>query len=102
VFPPFVIVRHAHPAAARIGVAYCVVEAAARQVFTDAGYRLDCQGSCQPHSTDHSLGLDIHETTYIVVGNDTSLAEGMCFSIEPMLCIPGKRGVWPADVVFKM
>jgi Xaa-Pro dipeptidase len=37
--------------------------------------------------------LDIHEWPYLVKGNSTALAPGMCFSNEPMLCVPGEFGV---------
>ena len=41
----------------------------------------------------HGIGLDIHEWPYLVEGNTTELATGMCFSNEPMLVLPGEFGV---------
>ncbi len=87
-------------AAAQIGVACGVVDAAARGVFTAAGFGPDYQVPGLPHRTGHGLGLDIHEAPYIVAGNHTPLAEGMCFSIEPMLCVYGECGVRLEDIVY--
>jgi len=46
-----------------------------------------------PHRTGHGIGLDVHEWEYLVAGNRTPLAPGMCFSNEPMICIYGEFGV---------
>jgi Xaa-Pro dipeptidase len=46
-----------------------------------------------PHRTGHGIGLDGHEGPYLVHGDDTPLAPGMCFSDEPGLYIPGEFGV---------
>ena len=46
-----------------------------------------------PHRTGHGIGLDVHEWTYLVKGNQTPLETGMCFSNEPMICIYGEFGV---------
>ena len=87
-------------AAARIGAACASVDAAARKVFTDAGFGPGYQVPGLPHRTGHGLGLDIHEAPYIVGGNDTPLEPGMCFSIEPMLCVYGECGVRLEDSVY--
>ncbi len=87
-------------AAAQIGAACGTVDAAARRVLTDAGFGPDYQVPGLPHRTGHGLGLDIHEAPYIVAGNDTALSEGMCFSIEPMLCVYGECGVRLEDIVY--
>lgn len=87
-------------AAARIGATCASVDAAARKVFTDAGFGPGYQVPGLPHRTGHGLGLDIHEAPYIVGGNDTPLESGMCFSIEPMLCVYGECGVRLEDIVY--
>jgi len=87
-------------AAARIGATCASVDAAARKVFTDAGFGPGYQVPGLPHRTGHGLGLDIHEAPYIVGGNDTPLEAGMCFSIEPMLCVYGECGVRLEDIVY--
>ena len=46
-----------------------------------------------PHRTGHGIGMEVHEPVYLVHGETTPLAPGMCFSDEPGLYIPGKFGV---------
>lgn len=81
-------------AAVRPGVSAHAVDAAARQVITDAGY-----GEYFIHRTGHGIGLDAHEEPWIVAGNDTVLAAGMAFSIEPGIYLPGRFGVRIEDIV---
>ncbi len=45
------------------------------------------------HRTGHGIGLDGHEPPYLVHGDTTPLAAGMCFSDEPGIYIPGEFGV---------
>jgi Xaa-Pro dipeptidase len=87
-------------AAARIGTPCGAVDDAARKVFTDAGFGPDYQVPGLPHRTGHGLGMDIHEEPYILRGNATPLRPGMCFSIEPMLCVYGECGVRLEDIVY--
>ena len=37
--------------------------------------------------------MEVHEPVYLVHGETTTLAPGMCFSDEPGIYIPGKFGV---------
>ncbi len=53
-----------------------------------------------PHRTGHGIGCDVHEDAYMMQGNCTPLARGMCFSIEPMICIDGEFGVRLEDHVY--
>ena len=53
-----------------------------------------------PHRTEHGIGLDVHEWTYLVKGNRTPLAPGMCFSNEPGIYIPGSFGVRIEDCFY--
>lgn len=46
-----------------------------------------------PHRTGHGIGMDIHEWPYLNSGDNTPLAPGMCFSNEPMICLPGEFGI---------
>ncbi|MGH1558639.1 M24 family metallopeptidase [Caulobacter segnis] len=47
-----------------------------------------------PHRTGHGIGLSIHEGPYLVRGDRTPLAPGMCFSSEPMIVkLPDRFGV---------
>jgi Xaa-Pro dipeptidase len=79
--------------AAQLGVACEGVDAAARRVIEAAGLGPGYRTPGLPHRTGHGIGLDIHEWTYLVKGNKRALAEGMCFSNEPMICIDGEFGI---------
>ncbi|EOW2822603.1 aminopeptidase P family protein [Streptococcus pyogenes] len=70
------------------GVTAAQVDAAARQVIEKAGY-----GEYFNHRLGHGIGMDVHEFPSIMAGNDLVLEEGMCFSVEPGIYIPGKVGV---------
>jgi Xaa-Pro aminopeptidase len=78
----------------RPGVSAESVDAAARGVIADAGY-----GELFIHRTGHGIGLEEHEDPYIVKGNDTVLAPGMCFSIEPGIYSTGRHGARIEDIV---
>lgn len=79
--------------AAQIGVPCEQVDAAARRVLEAAGLGPGYKTPGLPHRTGHGIGLDIHEWTYLVKGNKTPLAAGMCFSNEPMICLDGEFGI---------
>jgi Xaa-Pro dipeptidase len=87
-------------AAARVGVACEAVDGAARKVITDAGFGPGYRLPGLPHRTGHGIGLDGHEWTYLVRGNKTPIAAGMCFSDEPMIAIPGEFGVRIEDDMY--
>jgi Xaa-Pro dipeptidase len=80
-------------AAAKIGAPCEAVDAAARNYLAAQGLGPEYQTPGCPHRTGHGIGLDIHEWPYLVGGNKTPLAAGMCFSNEPMLVIPDEFGV---------
>lgn len=80
-------------AAAKPGATCESVDAAARQVITDAGFGPGYKVPGLPHRTGHGIGLDGHEWTYLVKGNKTPLRPGMCFSNEPTIAIYGEFGV---------
>lgn len=79
--------------AAQPGVSCEAVDAAARSLIESAGFGPDYQLPGLPHRTGHGIGLDIHEWPYLVRGEKQALQAGMCFSNEPMICIPGEFGV---------
>ncbi|ABI66699.1 peptidase M24 [Maricaulis maris MCS10] len=79
--------------AAQIGVACSAVDAAARTEAERRGLGPDYTLPGIPHRTGHGIGLDIHEGPYLVGGDDTPLQAGMCFSNEPMICVPGEFGI---------
>lgn len=79
--------------AAKIGVPCGQVDVAAREYLASQGMGPDYETPGCPHRTGHGVGLDIHEWPYLVRSDMTPLAEGMCFSNEPMLVLPGEFGV---------
>ena len=80
-------------AAAQPGVPCADVDRAARRQLEADGFGPGYALPGLPHRTGHGIGLDIHEWPYLVQGDTTPLAEGMCFSNEPMICVPGEFGV---------
>ncbi|GIV61172.1 MAG: peptidase M24 [Rhodothermaceae bacterium] len=81
-------------AAAGPGVPAGEVDRAARRVIEAAGY-----GEYFIHRTGHGLGLEVHEDPYIRGDNEQRLAEGMTFTIEPGIYLPGRGGVRIEDDV---
>jgi Xaa-Pro dipeptidase len=79
--------------AAQLGVPCRVVDFAARRSLEASGFGPDYELPGLPHRTGHGIGLDIHEWPYLVGSDDTPLEEGMCFSNEPMICVPGEFGI---------
>ena len=79
--------------AARIGEPCEAVDHAARAVLDKAGLGPDYRLPGLPHRTGHGIGLSIHEPAYLVRGDRTPLAPGMCFSNEPMIVVPDSFGV---------
>ena len=73
------------------------VDEAARRVLEAHGLGPDYSLPGLPHRTGHGIGLDIHEWPYLVRSNQTPLAAGMCFSNEPMICVPGEFGIRHED-----
>ncbi|MET4895715.1 Xaa-Pro peptidase family protein [Sphingomonadaceae bacterium jetA1] len=80
-------------AAVRPGAPCESVDRAARTVLEKAGLGPDYRLPGLPHRTGHGIGLSIHEPAYLVRGDRTPLAPGMCFSNEPMIVIPDRFGV---------
>ena len=84
-------------AAAKIGQACSAVDTAARKALEAQGLGPGYNIPGLPHRTGHGIGLDIHEWPYLVKNETTKLAPGMCFSNEPMICIPGEFGIRHED-----
>lgn len=64
------------------------VDRAARKVISGAGY-----GRHFLNRLGHGVGIAIHESPYIIEGNDAPLEPGNVFSVEPGIYIAGKYGV---------
>ena len=81
-------------AVARPGVPAGDVDRAARSVIEAAGY-----GEYFVHRTGHGLGISGHEPPWIMRGSPDALREGMVFSIEPGIYLPGRFGVRLEEIV---
>lgn len=75
-------------AAGRPGAAAGAVDQAARAVIAAAGY-----GEYFTHRTGHGLGMETHEQPYMFGENTLVLAEGMTYTVEPGIYLPGRGGV---------
>jgi Xaa-Pro dipeptidase len=74
-------------AAGKPGALCAEVDAAARKVITEAGY-----GEYFTHRVGHGLGLEGHEDPSMHGRNETSLAAGMTYTVEPGVYVPGVGG----------
>lgn len=80
--------REAGIAAAKVGALMYEVDDAARGVITRYGY-----GQYFTHRTGHGIGILNHEGPGPGAGDETPIAPGMAFTVEPGIYIPGKYGV---------
>lgn len=81
-------------AAATPGTPLQDVDAACREVISEAGY-----GEYFVHSTGHGVGLDVHEAPNASTVGKGKLEEGMTLTIEPGIYVPGKGGVRIEDTL---
>ena len=81
-------------AKARSGMKAKKVDALTRDIVSKAGF-----GKYYVHSTGHGVGLDIHEMPYISSKSDTIIEDGMVYTIEPGIYIPGEFGIRIEDMV---
>ena len=70
------------------GVKCSALDKAARDYISNAGY-----GDYFSHSLGHGAGTEIHEQPYIKAKNEAVVTDGMVFTIEPGIYIPGKYGI---------
>jgi len=80
--------------AVKVGIKAKELDKIARDIIEKAGY-----GKYFVHSLGHGVGLDIHEYPFINNKNETILKEGMVFTIEPGIYIPGEFGIRIEDMV---
>jgi Xaa-Pro aminopeptidase len=91
------VVREAHDraiAAVKPGMSCCDLDAVARDYIRECGY-----GDYFGHGLGHGVGLEIHEKPTISPRSDMLIEEGMVFTIEPGIYIPGFGGVRIEDTV---
>jgi Xaa-Pro dipeptidase len=70
------------------------VDLAARRIIQKAGL-----GQYAIHRTGHGIGIGMHEEPYLRFDSDLILEEGMAFSIEPGVYIPGVGGFRHSDTI---
>ena len=91
------IVRRANLAgiaAVKPGIPFKEIDLAARKVIEEAGY-----GAYFIHRLGHGIGMEVHEPFDVSATDETLVREGMCFSIEPGIYIPGRVGIRIEDLV---
>jgi Xaa-Pro aminopeptidase len=91
------IVRQAHDraiAAVRPGISCRDLDAVARDYIREQGY-----DSFFGHGLGHGVGLEIHEKPVLSPRSEAVVEEGMVFTIEPGIYVPGFGGVRIEDTV---
>lgn len=76
------------------GIPFKEIDLAARKVIEDAGY-----GPYFTHRLGHGIGMEVHEPFDVSATDEVLVEEGMCFSIEPGIYIPGRVGIRIEDLV---
>ena len=69
-------------------------DAIARDFLQEAGY-----GEAFSHGLGHGIGLEVHEPPWVSLRGEHPLGEGMVFSVEPGIYLPGWGGVRIEDLV---
>ena len=78
----------------RPGVRFCDIDRAAREHIEAGGY-----GPNFTHRLGHMIGLEDHDPGDVSASNTDIVQEGMVFSIEPGVYLPGRFGVRVEDLV---
>jgi Xaa-Pro dipeptidase len=78
----------------RPGITAREVDIASYEVFKKAGY-----GEYVNHRVGHGLGLSEHEEPYLRFDNELVLQEGMVYTMEPGVYVPGLGGYRHSDTV---
>jgi Xaa-Pro dipeptidase len=81
--------------ASKPGVTAAEVDLTARRIIADAGY-----GEYFPHRLGHGLGISVHEYPSMTETNQLVIEEGMVYTIEPGIYVPGVAGVRIEDDIY--
>lgn len=81
-------------AAMRPGMKFCEVDKVARDIITEAGY-----GPYFTHRLGHCIGIEVHDAGDVSATNQDVVREGMIFSCEPGIYLPGELGVRIEDLM---
>jgi Xaa-Pro aminopeptidase len=79
---------------ARPGARIAELDQAARGYIARQGY-----GDFFGHNLGHGVGMDVHEAPHISAKEEQSLEQGMVFTIEPGVYLPGRFGIRVEDMV---
>lgn len=85
---------------AQVGGSFGAIDDAVRAFYEAQGFGPDYATPGLSHRTGHGIGMDVHEDQFVVRGNETPIAPGMCFSNEPGIYLPGKFGVRSEDCIY--
>lgn len=81
-------------AAMKPGMKFCEVDKIARDIISDAGY-----GPYFTHRLGHCIGIEVHDAGDVSATNQDIVKEGMIFSCEPGIYLPGELGVRIEDLM---
>ena len=80
--------------AVRAGKTAGEIDKVSRDIIEGEGY-----GENFLNRTGHGIGFSVHEAPYIKANNEVRLEDGMAFSIEPGIYIPGKFGMRVENII---
>ena len=81
----------------RPGIRCGEVDATARHIMSSARFGANYESFT--HRLGHGIGIQVHESPYLVRNNDRILRQGMTMSIEPGIYFPNKFGIRIEDIV---
>ena len=81
-------------AAMKPGMRFCDIDKVARDIITEAGY-----GPNFTHRLGHCIGIEVHDAGDVSSINTDVVEEGMIFSCEPGIYLPGEVGVRSEDLM---
>lgn len=79
----------------KIGIEAKEVDGVARKYIEDKGY-----GKFFGHGLGHGIGIEVHEPPALSPLSKDKIEEGMVFTIEPGVYLPGRFGVRIEDMVY--
>lgn len=80
--------------AVKSGMTAASIDKISRDIIDGEGYAENFL-----NRTGHGIGFSVHEAPYIKANNELVLEDGMAFSIEPGIYIPGKFGMRVENII---